>query len=66
MRINGGLLSNGTSEWVRLRRAWKKWNASCHPDDQISWNEFLEEHSQYETDSDQHNRLDTTLGWIQL
>ena len=45
MRLNGGLLSSGTSEWVKLRRAWKKWNASCHPDDQISWDEFLEEHS---------------------
>ena len=33
------------SEYNRLKRAWKKWNASCHPDDQISWNEFLEEHS---------------------
>ena len=45
MRLNGGLLSEGTSEWVRLRRAWKKWNASCHPDDHQDWNEFLEEHS---------------------
>ena len=45
MRLNGGLLSSGTSEWVRLRRAWKKWNESCHPDDQISWDEFYEEHS---------------------
>lgn len=33
------------SEYNRLKRAWKKWNASCHPDDQIDWNEFLEEHS---------------------
>tara|TARA_R100001440_G_scaffold3767_1_gene8888 strand:- start:7309 stop:7458 length:150 start_codon:yes stop_codon:yes gene_type:complete len=32
------------SEYNRLKRAWKKWNASCHPDDQISWDEFLEEH----------------------
>ena len=45
MRLNGGLLSHETSEWVRLRRAWKKWNASCHPDDRIDWVEFLEEHS---------------------
>ena len=33
------------SEYNRLKRAWKKWNASCHPDDQIDWNEFLEEHA---------------------
>ena len=66
MRLNGGLLSSGTSEWVRLRRAWRKWNESCHPDDQIDWNEFFKEHSQYETDINQHDRLDTTLGWIQL
>lgn len=45
MRLNGGLLSEGTSEWLRLRRAWKKWNASCHLDDRIDWDEFLEEHS---------------------
>ena len=45
MRLNGGLLSSETSEWVKLRQAWKKWNASCHPDDQIDWIEFLEEHS---------------------
>jgi hypothetical protein len=39
-------MSNETvSEYNRLKRAWKKWNATCHPDDQISWNEFLEEHS---------------------
>ena len=45
MRLNGGLLSSETSEWVKLRQAWKKRNASCHPDDQIDWDEFLEEHS---------------------
>ena len=37
MRLNGGLLSEGTSEYVRLRAAWKKWNAKCHPEDRIDW-----------------------------
>jgi|TARA_R100001480_G_scaffold39729_1_gene52566 hypothetical protein len=45
MRLNGGLLCHSDSEWLELRRAWKKWNESCHPDDQISWDEFYEEHS---------------------
>lgn len=29
----------------RLKKAWKKHNANCHPEDQISWNEYLDEHS---------------------
>lgn len=44
MRINGGLLSHSDSEWLQIRKAWKKWNAKCHPEDQIDWIEFYEEH----------------------
>jgi len=44
MRLNGGLLSEGTSEYVRLRKAWKKWNDKCHPEDRIDWQEFYDEH----------------------
>ncbi len=59
MRLNGGLISEGTSEWVNLRQAWKKWNASCHLEDQIDWIEFLEEHSarkkRYDNDRNKNN-----------
>ena len=43
MKMNGSLISDGTSEWVRLRREWRKWNEN-NPDDQIDWSEYLEEH----------------------
>jgi hypothetical protein len=32
------------AEYNRLKKAWSKWNR-CNPNDQISWPEFLEEHS---------------------
>ena len=44
MRLNGGLLSNGTSEWVTLRRAWRKWNDSCHLGDKIDWEDYYDKH----------------------
>ena len=44
MRVNGGLLSHSDSEWLQLREAWKKWNAKCHDEDQIDWDEYYDEH----------------------
>ena len=40
MRLNGGLKSETTSEYVRLKRDLKKWNSKCHPEDKISWVEL--------------------------
>ncbi len=31
-------------EYNRLKKAWAKHNANCHPEDKIDWNEFLDEH----------------------
>ena len=31
-------------ELENLREAWKKWNAKCHPEDQIDWEEYYDEH----------------------
>lgn len=36
-----------TSEYIKLRNAWKKWNANCHLEDQIDWIEFLDERDIY-------------------
>jgi hypothetical protein len=44
MRLNGGLLSSGTSEWVTLRQAWRKWNESCQLDDKIDWEDYYDKH----------------------
>jgi len=44
MRVNGGLLSHSDSEWLQLREAWKKWNAKCHYEDRIDWDEYYDEH----------------------
>jgi hypothetical protein len=44
MRLNGGLLCHSDSEWLELRKAWKKWNDKCHPEDRIDWEEFYDEH----------------------
>ena len=44
MKLNGGLLSKGTSEYVKLRKAWKAWNAKCHPEDRIDWEDYYDEH----------------------
>jgi len=44
MKLNGTLKSEGTSEWVRLRRDWKKWNNKCQEEDIIDWEEYYEEH----------------------
>ena len=44
MRINGGLLSHSDSEWLQLREAWKKWNAKCHDEDQIDWEDYYDKH----------------------
>lgn len=44
MRLNGGLLSSENTEWLEIRRAWKKYNNKCHPEDRIDWVEFYEEH----------------------
>jgi hypothetical protein len=32
-------------EFNRLKRAWKNHNSKCHPEDKITFNEFLDEHS---------------------
>lgn len=32
-------------EYNRLKKAWKKHNSKCHPEDTISWNEYIDEHS---------------------
>jgi len=47
MRSNGGLKNATTSEYVRLKKAWKKWNSKCHPEDKISWVEYLDQFSKY-------------------
>ena len=44
MRLNGGLISAGTSEYVKLRKAWKARNAKCHPDAQIDWEGYFNKH----------------------
>ncbi len=47
MRTNGGVKNATTSEYVRLKKAWKKWNSKCHPEDKITWVEYLDEFSKY-------------------
>lgn len=29
---------------LELREAWKKWNAKCHNEDQIDWEDYYDEH----------------------
>ena len=47
MKLNGGLLSEGTSEYVKLRRAWKAWNEKCHYEDRMDWQDYYDEHKKY-------------------
>jgi|TARA_R110002126_G_scaffold270332_1_gene414104 hypothetical protein len=47
MKLNGSLMSERTSEWVRLRAAWKTWNDKCHYEDKLDWQEYYDEHKKY-------------------
>lgn len=31
------------AELEELKEAWNKWNADCHPEDTLSWSEYVAE-----------------------